>query len=406
MSKTKLVFLHYEMHLGGVETALVSALRLLDPSKYDITLMLTRKQGLMLSQVPEYVKVEEIPFTEIGQWRMELKFAKTVLRCFRTFHWYWAVRMMMTKLRWFCFYRRKGMFSGELDGADLVALVDWSRLPKDVDFALAYSGGSFQALAVKAWFPKAVTAVWFHNEGTTLPFAFQREAVRKCDYRFCCSKSMTDYMTNLYGVYGLTFATMPHVIDFDMYRKRANEGTGFEDYYNGIRLLTVGRVDYQKGIDIAIESARMLKEKGYLFRWYVIGRGFTYYRECLALVEKYGLSDRFVFLDRKENPFPYYRECDIYVQPSRWEAYCLTVAEARAFAKPIVSTDFVGIREQIEDGATGYIAPVGDAAALAEKIETLLKDESIRTKFSAALDSIALDGVSAAKCAWHKLLDR
>ena len=73
----------------------------------------------------------------------------------------------------------------------------------------------------------------------------------------------------------------------------------------------------------------------------------------------------------KSNPYPYIAKADIYVQPSRHEGYCLTLAEAKCLAKPIVTTNFIGAYEQIEDGYTGFIVGC-DEEELYRKIKYLL----------------------------------
>lgn len=89
-------------------------------------------------------------------------------------------------------------------------------------------------------------------------------------------------------------------------------------------------------------------------RWYLIGDGKE--KENLEyLIKKNNLEDRIILLGTIGNPYPYFKECDIYVQPSRHEGYCITLAEARLFNKAIVTTDSVGAKEQIVDGETGLI---------------------------------------------------
>ena len=53
-------------------------------------------------------------------------------------------------------------------------------------------------------------------------------------------------------------------------------------------------------------------------------------------------------LGKKLNPYPFYKECDIYVQTSRHEGFCITVAEAKVFDLPIIATDVVGVRDQLK----------------------------------------------------------
>ena len=95
------------------------------------------------------------------------------------------------------------------------------------------------------------------------------------------------------------------------------------------------------------------------------------------MIEQYHVEDRVSLVGQRLNPFPFFKACDIYVQPSRYEGYCLTVAEARVFNKPIVATDFNGAREQLKNGESGIIVPC-DVVALSEALDRLLVDEECR----------------------------
>jgi glycosyltransferase involved in cell wall biosynthesis len=68
---------------------------------------------------------------------------------------------------------------------------------------------------------------------------------------------------------------------------------------------------------------------------------------CKMAAEELGVLDHVFFLGTKTNPYAYMRDCDVYVQPSRHEGFCITLAEALCFDNPIVSTDFTGAKEQL-----------------------------------------------------------
>jgi glycosyltransferase involved in cell wall biosynthesis len=67
---------------------------------------------------------------------------------------------------------------------------------------------------------------------------------------------------------------------------------------------------------------------------------------------------------------------DVLAMPSHWEGFGLTAAEAMAAGKPVVGTDVPGLREVVEDDVTGFLVPVGDPAALRERLHALLLDDA------------------------------
>ena len=183
----------------------------------------------------------------------------------------------------------------------------------------------------------------------------------------------------------------------------AESGPGFTDSYEGLRILTVGRLSHQKGIDEAIRMAVRLRAEGFEFRWYVVGEGEDL-EKLQRQINEAEIGDRFILLGQRLNPYPFFSQCDIYAQPSRWEAFCLTVAEAKTFCKPIVVTDFIGAREQIQDGETGLIVPLGDYEAFYRAMVSLFRDVKLRESLIRTLSRRNVDSTQNALKAWKRLL--
>ena len=147
-----------------------------------------------------------------------------------------------------------------------------------------------------------------------------------------------------------------------------------EEYQNTTDtiILSVGRLEEQKGFDLAIIACSLLKKKGKNIQWFVVGDG-TQKRDLENEIRKYGLEDSFHLLGMKMNPYPYFANCDIYVQPSRHEGWGITLTEAKIFNKVVVTTNFAGAQEQIKDGVTGDIVKV-DPSAISSRIERLIEE--------------------------------
>ena len=141
------------------------------------------------------------------------------------------------------------------------------------------------------------------------------------------------------------------------------------------KLLTVGRFSSQKCYDMAVAAADILNRKGYDFRWFAIGKG-QLEEQIKEQIKSLGLEEKFILLGEKSNPYPYINNCDIYVQPSYFEGKSIAIDEAKIFAKPIVCTSFPTVYDQLADGETALLAEI-NAESIAEKIEMLLKDDSL-----------------------------
>ena len=83
------------------------------------------------------------------------------------------------------------------------------------------------------------------------------------------------------------------------------------------------------------------------------------------------MTDRFILLGKKVNPYPYIKKCDIYCQPSRYEGKAVTVGEAQILAKPVVITNYPTAKSQVKDGFDGYITELS-VEGIVDGIEKLI----------------------------------
>ena len=149
---------------------------------------------------------------------------------------------------------------------------------------------------------------------------------------------------------------------------------------NGIRLLTIGRYSYPKKLEeIPILTAKLLKSFPDL-KWYIIGYGNANeekkIRDNIALE---GVQNNVILLGKQPNPYPFIKECDVYVQPSRYEGKSITVREAQILCKPVIITAYPTAPSQIEDGVDGVIVPL-EIDFCSNAITAFLKDKKKQTK--------------------------
>ena len=95
-----------------------------------------------------------------------------------------------------------------------------------------------------------------------------------------------------------------------------------------------------------------------------------------SYIAKHHLDSVFLFLGTTPNPYPYIKNCTIYVQTSRHEGYGLSIAEARILNRPLVTTEFDAVWAQMVQGENGIVVPQ-DPVAVADAIERLLNDKKL-----------------------------
>jgi len=135
--------------------------------------------------------------------------------------------------------------------------------------------------------------------------------------------------------------------------------------HSAIRLLYVGRFDYQKGIDILCEAVSRLPSSR--FHLTVIGGNV---RDSAVVPEFPPNTSILGWVDRRQL-CTYYADCDILIMPSRWEGFAMTPLEGMANGLPVVASDCTSLPELISHGYNGYIFPTGRSAELARILNTI-----------------------------------
>ena len=120
-------------------------------------------------------------------------------------------------------------------------------------------------------------------------------------------------------------------------------------------------------------AMKLLKDQGIKVRWYVLGEG-ELRQKLQQKIDSLGLTEDFVLLGARENPYPYYRQCDLYVHATRFEGKSIAVQEAQILGCTILVSDCSGNREQVKNGTDGILCQLS-AEEISRSIRELLKDE-------------------------------
>ena len=343
----RIVIISHHMITGGVERALISMLKKFDYSQVEIDLYLEHLGGKLFDEIPKEVKCYKIP-TVGGKdiFRHPLKVLKK----------FFILRKMSKKKLPFieqCYFTSKMLLP----------------LKKEYDVAISYHAPNTVPVFYTIDGIKAGKKIlWLHgdmetNGGNTPVLMKYHEMYDKV---YAVGKGALDSFVGVHPDMKEKTEIFHNFVDIESILVKSQNGASFDDGFQGTRLLSIGRLDPQKGFDIAIESCKMLVEKGYDFRWYICGEG-NQREELENLISEYKLENHFILLGNQSNPYTFLKDCNLYVQPSRFEGYCTTTNEARMLNKPVVTTDVSGAREQFQDCVTGWIVPI-DATAIAERI--------------------------------------
>lgn len=368
--KKKIFFLLYSMNVGGVEKSLVNLLSVLPREKYDIHVGLVHQEGGLLPYLPSDVTIHHI--SDIQEHWDELK--NPPLQTIRTYIQTGRVIKAPLALIVYLVCKIQGSFMGWTK----YILKDTKGLEEIFDLVVAYAGPSSDIdyyICHKIQAKKKIG--WIHFDISK--FGIDRKMVRQLygqyERIFVVSETGSQIFGQTFPQFKDKTEVFHNIVSPLQIRELATTGESFQDDYKGIRILTVGRISQEKGQFVAIQALQFLKDKGYHVRWYLIGEGSDLER-CRNEVDRLEISEDVVFLGTKTNPYAYMRDCDIYMQPSRHEGFCITLAEALCFGNPIVATDFTGAREQLKERENGFVDGMS-AKDIAEGIEKALNASQI-----------------------------
>ena len=150
----------------------------------------------------------------------------------------------------------------------------------------------------------------------------------------------------------------------------------------------IGALSPRKAPLDIICAAKKLSSKGHSARFIFVGSPFPgdeeYAKMIQYLPKKLGIANYVQFTGFQINPFEWLKHFDVFVITSTQDPCPLVVFEAMELGKPVIGTNVGGIPEQVLDGETGFIIPVNNPTALAEKLQILIKNPSLRQKMGEA----------------------
>lgn len=362
--KKQVLFVVDSLRCGGAEKSLVSLLPLLDYSRMDIDLLIVSRGGVFEQYLYPSVRVIALPEV-IGQGKLLKLFCRLVF----------GIRLRLLRL-----------FGLRRHGAEL----HWTAMKyaevsmkKHYDTAVAWHQG-FPTYYVAAKVDAAKKFAWVNVDLKKAGYSesFNKPYYNRFDRIAAVSETLRRMLEGIY-VDKERLYTVYDILNPEFIRQMAAEGGNDYDTSTGtLRIVTVGRMTLQKNYRLAVETAKRLRDIGLKFHWYFVGDGPE--REAVEqLVADYGLDDYVFLLGMQPNPYPYMVNCDIYVQTSAFEGFCLTLREARILHKPVVSTDFAVVRDQIRDGENGLIAEM-NPESLASKILLVANNPELKERLIAA----------------------
>lgn len=370
--KISILFVIDSLHCAGAEKSLTTLLNLIDYSKYSVDLQLFGYGGVFENLLPKKVNLlRPLDYTSFTS----MSLSNAMIKSIKDLNF----NMISARMKYSRKIREKQYSNAEK------ARLFWQCtekvfpiVDKEYDIAISYAQGIptfYVADKVKA--KKKFAWVNTSYRLNDKERQFQKKYYDIYNKIISVSDSARDIFIETFPYYKEKIDVIYDINNPKFINNMANIGKSYDDKFDGVRILTIGRLAYGKRYDRAIEACKKLKDREISFRWYALGEG-NLRMEIEESIRENSLEDNFILLGATENPYSYIKDCDIYVQTSDFEGFGLAIAEARMLNKPVVTTRFDAVFTQMVDRKNGLVVDM-NGEAVCNGILEFINNEELRS---------------------------
>lgn len=376
MKKPRILIMMHYMELGGAEMALIGLLNAMDPEQVDVDLFIYDHRGPLMKFIPEHVHL----LPENSSYRVIERPIKEALRL-------GEIKVVIGRLyaKWKHKRYRKKVHVEGVDASILHLIGEYVSpfLPNinpaiTYDLCISFLNPHQYAIAhVKA----SKKIAWIHQDYTKIHIDKEAELTvwGAFDKIISISPDVTKTFLSIFPSLSDKILEMENIIPKELISSRSNEKSVENEMGSSFSLLSIGRYSYQKNFDNIPYIAKFLVEFGFTdFKWYIIGYG-SDENIIRKKISEAGMEDRVILLGKKENPYPYLKACDVYVQPSRYEGKSITVREAQILGKVVIISNYPTAKSQIQDGYDGKIVELANEEC-AKGILDVIRNEELKDR--------------------------
>lgn len=367
----KIIIVSHSMEIGGAERSLIGLLHALNPQKVDIDLFLLRHEGELYGQIPQYVNI----LPEIPAYTVLARPMKTTLK---EGHYILTMARMIGKVMAWSYDKRKHYTNSDV-ALEYSHKYTWRLMPEitpDYTYDLAISFLTPHYIVANKVNAKKKIA-WIHTDYSELNINEASEyRMWNCyDNIISISEAVTKSFTRTFPKLSEKIIMIENILSKELILNQANAYSVLDEMPRdgAYRFLSIGRFCYAKNFDNIPEICSRLIQLGTNVKWYIIGFGSD---EDLIKqkIKQWNMERHVIILGKKENPYPYIKECDLYVQPSRYEGKSVTVREAQILAKPVVITNYKTADSQLQRNIDGIVVSLNNVECATE-ISLFLNDK-------------------------------
>ena len=366
--KKKILFVNDEMTMGGVARILNTFLKMIDRDKYEVELLVLHKRGELLSEIPSDINVISGSdfFSVIDRPLKECK-----------------GKELFYKLR-LLFYMKSGLIKNKI-------IKERNKiLNKHYDIEFSAKEGFCTIFTGYGDSDKKINWVqvdYKESNYSSHHMELVKDALKHIDMNIACSNQVMESYKELFNVSKI--CVIHNLVDEDGIRNMSLEPCDLKLDDNGkINLITVARFHRQKAVNRLIRIQAKLKD---YYNLIIIGDG-GLKEELYSLAKELDCFDNIKWLGLKSNPYPYVRECDLFVMSSLYEGYPTMTVESLLSDTPVLTTLVAGVSEQIDD-SNGWIVENSEDG-LYKKLDELKDKKDVLIKLKKDLNNYHYDNES------------
>lgn len=376
--KKKVLISTHTLRLGGVERSFLGILESIDYSKFDVDVFLHKHDGELMDYLPEEINLlpenQEVKLLldpieiALKDKKFSVVLTKLAAKLYDVFYNLFNKRSndKLDSTLHFHLHKMANIFFSNISEKQYDVIIAFLH-PNHLEI------NKFKGIKSLSFIHTDYSAINFDIEG-------ERKMWQKYDMIAGVSEEVAYNFKLMFPEMSEKVTVIENIISKDFISKKADEGITDSNFFieeNQLCFLSIGRFSYQKNFDNIPFIAKMLKDSNVDFKWYIIGFGSDeeVIKQNIIIAN---VANEVIILGKKENPYPYIKACDFYIQPSRFEGKAVTVREAQILKKPVFITNYSTANSQVNNSKDGFILPMNNDDFTKMFIEIMQSPDKIK----------------------------
>lgn len=329
--KKKILFVVDNLKLGGVTKVLTNLLKRLDYSKYDVDLLVLHFYNDMNIEIPENVNI-------LSGSKCLASVDENISKLIKEMNIFKIIKKVL-----FSFEIKSGLIKNKINKDRKI------NLSEKYDVEIAFGDG-FPYFYV-AYGNSDKKIAWMHSDVLVKDYSARyykrmKKVLSKMTFGVAVSDKVGESYKKKYDVQNVEIIN--NIIDDEEILEKSKIDVEIPWDDKKMNFLSVGRLDYSKNYDMLLRVSKRLIDDGFNFRVFIIGDGEE--KETLEeMISKLEMKDNFILLGRKDNPYPYMKNADMFLLSSRFEGLPTVVIESLILHVPCLATDVAGIHQILNE---------------------------------------------------------